>query len=99
YAATDNIVLDVRSASHMQGDIFAEPGPPRLDIRIEGTAPVEQVDVVRNNKIVFTNKPGKASVQLRYQDSDPASGESYYDVRAQQSDGQMAWSSPMWMRR
>jgi hypothetical protein len=99
YAATDNIVLDVRSGSHMQGDIWAEAGRPRLEIRIDGTAPVEQVDVVRNNKIVFSNKPGKTSVQLRYQDTDPAAGESYYYVRVQQQDGQMAWSSPLWVRR
>jgi hypothetical protein len=99
YAATDNIVLDVKSGSHMQGDIFAATGRPRIEIRIEGTAPVEQVDVVRNNKIVFSNKPGKASVELRYEDGDPVPGESYYYVRVQQRDGQMAWSSPMWLKR
>ena len=97
YAATDNIVLDVRSGAHMQGDIFGAAGRPRLEIRVEGTAPVEQVDVIRNNRIVFSSKPGKASVQLRYEDSDPPAGERYYYVRVQQRDGQMAWSSPMWM--
>jgi hypothetical protein len=97
YAATDNIVLDVRSGAHVQGDIFKVTARPRLEIRIEGTAPVEQVDVVRHNRIVFSNKPGKASVQLRYEDADPAKGESYYYVRVEQRDGQMAWSSPMWI--
>jgi hypothetical protein len=101
YAATDNIVLDVRSGEHTQGDIFAVPANtrPRLDIRVEGTAAVHQVDVIRNNRIVFSNRPGKTAVQLRYEDNEPAPGESYYYVRVQQQDGQMAWSSPMWMRR
>jgi hypothetical protein len=99
YAATDNIVLDVRSGEHMQGDIFAVTGRPRIEIRVEGTAPIEQVEVIRNNQFVFSNRPGKASVQLRFEDRDPKAGESYYYVRVQQRDGQMAWSSPMWMRR
>lgn len=98
YAATDNIVLDVRSREHIQGDIFTEQGRPKLTIRIEGTAPVDTVEIVRNNKFVFTNHPKKtASVQLTYEDSDAKPGESYYYVRVQQTDGQMAWSSPMWI--
>jgi hypothetical protein len=52
---------------------------------------------VKNNAFVFSAHPQKASVQLTYEDSDAKSGESYYYVRVQQSDGQMAWSSPMWI--
>ncbi|MEO7650391.1 MAG: hypothetical protein ABIZ80_07970, partial [Bryobacteraceae bacterium] len=29
YAATDNILMDVRSGDHMQGDIFSAPGRPK----------------------------------------------------------------------
>ena len=99
YAATDNILLDVRSGDHLQGDIFPVSGKPRLDIRIEGTAPVDQVEVVRNNQFVYSNRPGKRFVELRFEDSDPKPDESYYYVRVRQSDGQMAWSSPIWVRR
>ena len=98
YAATDNIVLRSVRQPYARRHLRCG-GQAEIEIRIEGTAPVEQVDVVRNNKIVFTNKPGKASVQFRYQDADPAAGESYYYVRVQQRDGQMAWSSPMWIGR
>ncbi len=97
YAATDNIILDVRSGDHLQGDIFTASGKPRLEIRVEGTAPIAKVEVIRDNQFVFSNQPGKPSVELKYEDSDPKSGESYYYVRVQQSDGQMAWSSPMWI--
>jgi hypothetical protein len=34
YAATDNILLDVRSGDHIQGDIFTER--PKLQVRVEG---------------------------------------------------------------
>ncbi|MGH9659624.1 MAG: hypothetical protein ACRD96_13835 [Bryobacteraceae bacterium] len=98
YAATDNIVLDVRCGDRMQGDAFSLPGRPRLEVRIEGTAPVDKVEIVRNNKFVFAAKPGKASVQLTWEDAQPPGGERYYYVRVEQRDGQMAWSSPMWIR-
>ena len=99
YAATDNILLDVRAGEHLQGDAFALTGKPRLDIRIEGTAPIDQVEVIRNNQFVYSNRPGKASVTWHFDDNDPKSGESYYYVRVRQSDGQMAWSSPIWITR
>ena len=97
YAATDNIVLDVRSGDHIQGDIFSVQGRPKIEVRVEGTAPVDKIEIVKNNKFVFSDRPKKASVRLAYEDSDARAGESYYYVRVQQSDGQMAWSSPMWI--
>jgi hypothetical protein len=99
YAATDNIILDVRSGDHIQGDVFISEGRPKIEIRIEGTAPVEKVEIIKNNKFVFTDHPKKtSSVQLIYEDAEAKRGESYYYVRVQQADGQMAWSSPMWIR-
>jgi hypothetical protein len=32
-------------------------------------------------------------------DNSAGSGESYYYVRVEQADGQLAWSSPIWTRR
>ena len=58
--------------------------------------PVDKIEIVKNNKFVFSSNPKKAFVQLIYEDSDAKPGESYY-VRVQQSDGQTAWSSPMWV--
>ncbi|HTM49305.1 MAG TPA: hypothetical protein VL285_11505 [Bryobacteraceae bacterium] len=97
YAATDNIILDVRSGDHVQGDIFTAEGRPKIQIRVEGTGPVEKIEVVKNNKFVFSSRPGKASVNVTYEDGEAKAGESYYYVRVMQADGQMAWSSPMWI--
>lgn len=99
YAATDNILLDVRSGDHIQGDIFTSAARPKISIRVEGTAPVDRVEIIRNNQFVFSTRPGKASVKIDFEDGNPAAGESYYYVRVLQRDGQIAWSSPMWMRR
>jgi len=37
-------------------------------------------------------------VEFRYVDENPKKGENYYYVRVRQLNGQIAWSSPIWMR-
>ena len=42
-------------------------------------------------------QPGERQVSFAYRDVDAEPGESYYYVRIQQEDGQMAWASPIWV--
>jgi len=83
----------------MQGDIFTASERPRLEVRVEGTGAIDQVDVIKNNKFVFNACPRTASARFTFEDADSKPGESWYYVRVQQSDGQMAWSSPLWITR
>jgi len=98
YAATDNILVDFRCGERLQGESFSLPHPPRFDIRVEGTAPIAQIDLVRNNRYVFRAQPRKPQAALTYQDREPLRGETYYYIRVEQADGQLAWSSPIWVR-
>jgi hypothetical protein len=98
YGATDNIILEVRSGDQLMGDEFETRKAPRLQIRALGTKPIARVIVVKDNKIVHTATPGKASVQLTWMDADARARTSYYYVRVEQEDGQLAWASPMWIR-
>jgi hypothetical protein len=98
YAATDNILLVVRSGDHLMGDIFETSQPPTLSIEVHGTAPVAKLHVVRNNKYVYTTDPNEQQVERQYTDNDAKPGEtSYYYVRVEQADGNLAWASPMWI--
>jgi hypothetical protein len=102
YAATDNIVLDVRMGSlGIMGD-EVKTSKPGLDVVVLGTGPIERVDVIRNGKVVHTEKSDKTPEEMRFHWDDPApvKGEkaSYYYVRAVQKDGQLAWASPIWVR-
>lgn len=103
YAATDNIVLDVRmrddGREFLMGDSFTARSSPRLAVRIHGTAPIRQVDVIRDNRFVYTARPGTPRAQFDYTDAAPTQGTSYYYVRVLQQDGQAAWSSPIWVER
>jgi hypothetical protein len=97
YAATDDIVLDVKSGSHVMGDIFSTSAPPALEIHAVGTGPLEEVDVLRNSEVVETFHPGGAEFKQAWTDPRPAAGTHYYYVRVRQKDGQLAWGSPLWI--
>lgn len=103
YGATDNIILDYRMQTggkeYLQGDIARAPGDLKLSVKVIGTMPIRQIDIVRNNKFVHTRQPLEKEVSFTFVDNQPASGESYYYVRVIQVDDQMAWSSPIWIAR
>ncbi|HEV3205179.1 MAG TPA: CehA/McbA family metallohydrolase [Gemmataceae bacterium] len=101
YAATDNIVLDVRMGSlGIMGD-EVRTNQPRLDVRLLGTGPIDRVEVIRNGEVIHTARPKKNEEEIRFswEDEKPKKGEkpSYYYVRVTQKDGQMAWGSPIWV--
>jgi hypothetical protein len=101
YAATDNIVLDVRMGTHgIMGDEVRTP-QPRLSVLVLGTGPLDRVDVIRNGAVVHTERAGQNPEEARFQweDKSPlkSAKPSYYYVRVLQKDGQMAWASPIWV--
>jgi hypothetical protein len=97
YAATDNILLDVRSGEHLMGDAFETKARPTLQIKVHGTSLVAKVHVIREGKYVYTTEPKKEAVELRYTDAEARPGTYYYYVRVEQADGSIAWGSPMWI--
>ena len=99
YAATDNIILVVRSGRRrLMGDQFRTRRKPSLQIEVHGASNIARVHVIRDNMYVFTEEPNKKSVKLRYTDMDAQPGRThFYYVRVEQDDGNLAWASPMWI--
>jgi hypothetical protein len=97
YASTDNIIVDVRIADHLMGDIFKTSDTPVLKVHVQGTGPIARIEVIKNNTFVHTDRPDGASSSFEYRDNDIKPGESYYYVRVEQVAGQLAWSSPIWV--
>jgi hypothetical protein len=98
YGATDDIILVARSGEHLMGDEFETSERPTLDIEVQGTAPIAKLHVIRDNKYVYSTEPKEREVKLRYTDMAAANGKtSYYYVRIEQTDGSLAWASPMWI--
>jgi hypothetical protein len=103
YGATDNIVLDYQMLTdegpRLQGAITRTAGPIRLRIRVQGTRPLRQIDIIRSNAFIDSRQFTTSSADYTFTDAQPLPGESYYYVRVQQVDDQMAWSSPIWVTR
>jgi hypothetical protein len=103
YGATDNIILDYRMQTggkeYLQGDIVNAPGEFKLSVKVIGTMPIRQIDIVKNNTFVHNRQPLEKEVSFTFVDNQPSPGESYYYVRVIQVDDQMAWSSPIWIKR
>jgi hypothetical protein len=97
YAATDDIILDVRSGEHLMGDAFKTTNAPTLLITAIGTKPLTRVDILKDHEVVETLKPGKIEYVGAWTDPKPTAGVHYYYVRAMQEDEELAWGSPMWI--
>jgi hypothetical protein len=102
YAATDNILLDVRAAGddgeHIMGDIFACSGPPRLRVKVAGTGKLSDVVLIKDDRVVYSTQPTGSEAEFVFTDMQAERGrESYYYVRVVQADRQLAWASPMWI--
>jgi len=97
-AATDKIFIEFSCNGHMLGEIFETSDKPTMKIAVKGTAPLAEVTVVRNEKNFkqFTPEKGK-EFQAAFTDDKPLDGENRYYVRIRQKDGNMGWTSPVWV--
>jgi hypothetical protein len=99
YGATDNIVLEFRSGDHLMGEAFTSAAAPRFTVRTIGTGTIKQVDVIKNRQFIYTTRPGERQASFELTDLEFGPGESWYYVRVLQEDGQLAWSSPIWIKK
>ena len=84
-------------------------GARRFTIRVAGTQPLAGVELLRNNAVIWRAEPGELTAWADVTDEDPVEevllepafgGElpfCFYYLRVRQIDGEMAWSSPIWV--
>jgi hypothetical protein len=105
YATTGpRILLDLRVDGRPMGSVFEGAGaePPRIRLAVAGTAPLEQVELVRGQGAVYRQlevpTDGGDRVYLELRD-EQVEGDALYYLRVLQVDGEMAWCSPIWRLR
>ena len=98
YAATDKILLDFSIDDRLMGDEIVIAGTPALTVKVQGTGPIAQIDIIKNSKFIYTSKPDAVKVEFTFRDEDYRGEDSYYYVRVIQADRNMAWASPIWVR-
>lgn len=96
YATTGaRILLNFRVGDLSMGEEGTVQPPPKIYVRIAATAPLESITIVRNNQDVHTVPGEGLDQEVVWEDSEVSPGCWYY-VRVVQSDGQIAWASPIW---
>ena len=62
------------------------------------------MELLRNGSVIHTARPTEkklAEIRFEWEDSAPPQSDkiNYYYVRVTQQNGQMAWSSPIWLTK
>jgi len=104
YGATDNIVLDFRveaeGREYLQGDEIPSASRYVLRVHTVGTGPIRRVAVIHNEAYAYEITPtGQRQATFDYVDAHLVAGENRYYVRVEQEDGNLAWSSPVWIQK
>jgi hypothetical protein len=98
YGATDNIILDYRMGDHFMGDDFTCAGAQPIQIKVRGTKKIAAIHIIRDQKIIHSATPNTQEAAVNFRDTAITPGQHYYYVRVEQEDGQLAWSSPIWVK-
>ena len=112
YATTSvRILLDFELNGHVMGeDIAINAGNEdayavrRVRVRCAGTYPLCRLVIVRNGVDVFTQPFDEMTAEVVWEDDralsesvDPGVGGVYYYAKLYQQDGNVAWTSPIWL--
>jgi hypothetical protein len=71
--------------------------PRTLDVQVTGTDSIDRVEVVRNLKVALTHKGSSDRESFAWADDSMLGAGACYYLRVYQTDGERAWSSPIWV--
>lgn len=116
YATTgERMILDFSlDGNPMGSEINISSNPERangrtLKVRVFGTAPIQRIDIVRNNVDVHTVTPAELDSEFEWTDTDSLEDVNlaptehspvpftFYYLRVTQENGQVGWASPIWV--
>lgn len=96
-AATDKVFMAFSCNVQIMGEIFETEEIPSLKMRVDGTAAISRVTLVRNEVDYQIYEPDSGSNEFAesFVDENPVKGENRYYLRIEQVDGNMGWTSPV----
>ena len=68
-----------------------------MRVRVRGTDNIAAIHVIRDANYVYKVEPGRQEAAFEYLDVAAQPGQHWYYVRVEQEDGELAWSSPIWI--
>ncbi|MFO7956002.1 MAG: CehA/McbA family metallohydrolase [Candidatus Brocadiia bacterium] len=97
YATTGaRILLEFTAAGLRMGD---EGMADEVECRatVHGEDVISLVEIIKDGEVAWSRRCDDEDVELTWQDPEPPTDEHYYYLHVVQDDGQMAWSSPVWV--
>ena len=97
------IVLDFRVNGQLMGSDISTADQPLIAVEVKGTGGIRSIEIVSSGHVVsgIDVRPGEAVDHMSFSYTDRLlipGEERYYYARVVQEDGNMAWSSPVWVR-
>jgi len=89
YASTDNIILDFSADSVVQGGEMQAAQSPTFHVKVQGTEPLLRVEIIKNNRIVFSQTAEAKTLEFTYRDN-----EKFADTSVAPTDQVKNWSAP-----
>ena len=100
FGATDHIRLVFKSGAHWMGERIVAAAAPTFQVSIQGTAPIELLQVFHNGEVVQTLETGAgAGFETEFTPQATLTGGDYFYLYLRQKDGNQAWSSPIWVEK
>jgi len=98
YATTGKrILLDFRLNGLPMGSICKDSGGREMSVRVHACSPLDRIDIYRNGRGIHTHYTDALDVGFDFEDRECPAGSCFYLVKVTQIDGEMAWSSPIWV--
>jgi len=102
YATTgERMYLDFRIDGSLMGSEITVDGEVSIHAEVAGTDRIRLVEVLKNNEVIHSVEGNSERNEFDLTDLPGGkghSGEDWYYLRVTQHDGNMAWSSPIWVR-
>ena len=89
------IILELTVNGNPAGSEAEITSPVEVAIRAHACAPIERLDLIRGDRSLRSWRPDELDVELAFSDERPLRETTYY-LRLRQTDGEHAWSTPVW---
>ena len=86
----------MQANGHPAGTEIELDDKPGLTINANACSKIERIDLIRDDRALASWRPNALDVQLDFEDEAPLPEAAYY-VRLRQTDGEYAWSTPIWV--
>jgi len=92
------IIIEFSINEHPMGSEFSYNGNPTITFRAIGTGMFKQVEVIKNGCVLYYLEGYGETINESFVDTEKSGKKTdYYYLRAIQKDGNIAWSSPVWI--